>query len=129
MHTYFLLTTVVQPHSRGESLISDGRRRWLAGDAADVTAVGQHRSNVPRLIDAMRPRSIASARGFASATLELGVAMSRSPFTVDQECPLPRVWRLFRSMGLRHLVVLDGEHCVAGIITRADLLRSERNQS
>ena len=59
----------------------------------------------------------------AAARLELARVMNPSPFTVDPLCPLPRVWRLFRSMGLRHLVVLDGDHCVAGIITRADLLR------
>ena len=48
--------------------------------------------------------------------------MHQSPFTVDALCPLPRLWRLFRSMGMRHLVVLDEEHCVCGIITRKDLL-------
>ena len=69
----------------------------------------------------MRPQSAGADRGLAS-TLDLTAAMNRSPFTVDANCPLTRVWRLFRTMGLRHLVVLDEEHCVVGLITRADLL-------
>ena len=53
-----------------------------------------------------------------SAELDLKEVMNESPFTVEAHCPLPRVWRLFRTMGLRHLVVLDHDHCVTGIITR-----------
>lgn len=86
---------------------------------------GPHRSAVPRLIEALAPtstRKAGASRAFAMMSLDLAQIMQKSPFTIDELCPLPRVWRLFRSMGLRHLVVLDQEHCVVGIITRADLL-------
>ena len=86
---------------------------------------GPHRSAVPRLIEALAPtsgRKASASRAFAMMSLDLAQIMQKSPFTIDELCPLPRVWRLFRSMGLRHLVVLDQEHCVVGIITRADLL-------
>lgn len=33
--------------------------------------------------------------------------------------------RLFRTMGLRHLVVLKSDHVVVGIVTRANLLKHE----
>lgn len=85
-----------------------------------------HRSAVPRLIEALVPasstRNAGTSRAFAMMSLDLAQVMQKSPFTIDELCPLPRVWRLFRSMGLRHLVVLDQEHCVVGMITRADLL-------
>jgi CBS domain-containing protein len=94
--------------------------------AGDGNIRGPHRSAVPRLIEALVPgssaRSSGTSRAFAMMSLDLAQVMQKSPFTIDELCPLPRVWRLFRSMGLRHLVVLDQEHCVVGIITRADLL-------
>ena len=109
----------------GATLLADeGLRAALetaAGQRLSVGGSGTHRSNIPRLIERMRPQPTGADRGLAS-TLDLTAAMNRSPFTVDANCPLTRVWRLFRTMGLRHLVVLDEEHCVVGLITRADLL-------
>jgi CBS domain-containing protein len=117
----------------------------------DIAAARPHRSSVPRIIEAIESES-SSVRGgrstgsgsggsaqehrenstlggsgggrFAQASLDLRRIMHRTPFTVDALTPLQRVWRLFRAMGLRHLVVLDGNHCVCGMITRADLLQS-----
>ena len=42
-------------------------------------------------------------------------------YTVLQICPLPRVFTLFRTMGLRHLPVTDDQNCIVGLITRKDL--------
>lgn len=103
--------------ARGSASAGDGRLR------------GPHRSAVPRLIESLVPavsgRNSGTSRAFAMMSLDLTQVMQKSPFTIDELCPLPRVWRLFRSMGLRHLVVLDQEHCVVGIITRADLLAAD----
>ena len=49
-------------------------------------------------------------------------AMNVAPISVQIDCPLPRVHRLFRSMGLRHLVVVGRANEVVGMITREDLL-------
>lgn len=43
------------------------------------------------------------------------------PYTIRDRSPLSRVFRLFRTMGLRHLVVVDIGQRVVGIITRKDL--------
>jgi len=47
------------------------------------------------------------------------------PFTVRNVTPLSRVFRLFRTMGLRHLVVVDVGNRVVGIITRKDITHLE----
>jgi hypothetical protein len=48
--------------------------------------------------------------------------MNRSPFTVHHEFWSIFAYRLFRSMGLRHLPVVDDEDQVCGMITRKDLI-------
>ncbi|OAF67557.1 Chloride channel 7 alpha subunit [Intoshia linei] len=45
-----------------------------------------------------------------------------TPFTVPLTTPLPRVFRLFRGLGLRHLIVTQ-ENDICGIITRKELTR------
>ena len=34
----------------------------------------------------------------------------------------------FRTLGLRHLVVVNSDHCVTGVITRKDLIESRLEQ-
>ncbi|KAM4697562.1 LOW QUALITY PROTEIN: H(+)/Cl(-) exchange transporter 7 [Rhinophrynus dorsalis] len=46
-----------------------------------------------------------------------------TPYTVPQEASLPRVFKLFRALGLRHLVVVDNHNRVVGLVTRKDLAR------
>eukprot|EP00045_Choanoeca_perplexa_P017127 m.242911 g.242911 ORF g.242911 m.242911 type:complete len:811 (+) comp17456_c0_seq2:52-2484(+) len=60
--------------------------------------------------------------------MDLTPYMSPCPFTVWDDTRLPRVFNLFRTMGLRHLVVLKrGSAVVAGIITRKDLAHVSDN--
>ncbi|XP_075686805.1 H(+)/Cl(-) exchange transporter 7 isoform X2 [Rhinoderma darwinii] len=49
--------------------------------------------------------------------------MNPTPYTVPQEASLPRVFKLFRALGLRHLVVVDNHNRVVGLVTRKDLAR------
>lgn len=55
--------------------------------------------------------------------MDLTEFMNATPYTVPQETSLPRVFKLFRALGLRHLVVADGENRVVGLVTRKDLAR------
>jgi chloride channel 7 len=56
--------------------------------------------------------------------LDLRPYMNPTPFTVHARAPLLRAYRLFRSLGLRHLVVVNDCHDVVGILTRKDLIDS-----
>lgn len=55
--------------------------------------------------------------------VDLTEFMNPTPYTVPQDTSLPRVFKLFRALGLRHLVVVDDENRVIGLVTRKDLAR------
>ncbi|KAM3826954.1 H(+)/Cl(-) exchange transporter 7 isoform 3-T3 [Vipera latastei] len=55
--------------------------------------------------------------------MDLSEFMNPSPYAVPQEASLPRVFKLFRALGLRHLVVVDNQNQVVGLVTRKDLAR------
>ncbi|KAM4531859.1 H(+)/Cl(-) exchange transporter 7 isoform 1-T1 [Odontesthes bonariensis] len=54
--------------------------------------------------------------------MDLTEFMNTTPYTVPQDTSLPRVFKLFRALGLRHLVVVD-DNRVVGLVTRKDLAR------
>nr|CAD7400001.1 unnamed protein product [Timema cristinae] len=56
-------------------------------------------------------------------TIDMRPFMNQSPYTVQHSASLPRVFRLFRALGLRHLTVVNDSHEVVGIVTRKDLAR------
>ena len=53
--------------------------------------------------------------------VDLRNLLDRSPYVVHELMPLYRVARLFQSMGLRTLSVVDSRYSVVGTITREDL--------
>lgn len=54
--------------------------------------------------------------------LDLRPYMDTSCYVISSTASVLRTHREFRTMGMRHLVVLDGEHNVVGMITRKDIL-------
>ncbi|KAB0401473.1 hypothetical protein E2I00_009257, partial [Balaenoptera physalus] len=52
-------------------------------------------------------QSIHVSQDERECTMDLSEFMNPSPYTVPQEASLPRVFKLFRALGLRHLVVVD----------------------
>lgn len=55
--------------------------------------------------------------------VDLRSIMNTASHTVSYSSSLPRIYQLFRSLGLRHLVVIDDRNEVVGMITRKDLAR------
>jgi len=51
--------------------------------------------------------------------------MNQTPYLIQQNATLTRVFRIFRTMGLRHLPVVDNRSRVVGMITRKDLVNCE----
>lgn len=56
-------------------------------------------------------------------TINMQDFMNPSPYTVTEATSAPRLFRMFRALGLRHLTVVNLENRVSGIITRKDLIR------
>jgi chloride channel 7 len=57
------------------------------------------------------------------STIDLRMHMDRAPFTIHENVSLPRIFKLFRGLGLRHLIVVNDHNRVAGVITRINLAR------
>jgi len=57
--------------------------------------------------------------------LDLTHFMHLTPHVVHYKATLLRAFQIFRTMGLRHLVVVKGNNIVVGIITRKDLAHAE----
>ncbi|CAG9773741.1 unnamed protein product [Ceutorhynchus assimilis] len=56
-------------------------------------------------------------------SIDLRPFMNPSPYTVLHSTSLPRVFRLFRGLGLRHLPIVNDTNEVIGMVTRKDLAR------
>ncbi|XP_078096540.1 H(+)/Cl(-) exchange transporter 7 [Mustelus asterias] len=68
-------------------------------------------------------QSIHVSQDERNCTMDLTEFMNPTPYSVPGEASLPRVFRLFRALGLRHLVICDGSNGIIGIVTRKDLAR------
>jgi len=55
--------------------------------------------------------------------MDLSPFMNPTPSTVLSSTSLPQMFRIFRAIGLRHMVVLNDNNEVVGMITRKDLAR------
>ena len=53
--------------------------------------------------------------------MDISFYMDMSPITVQPKSTVLRLYSIFRGLGLRHLIVVDTEFCVAGIVTRNEL--------
>ncbi|CAH2106555.1 unnamed protein product [Euphydryas editha] len=56
-------------------------------------------------------------------TIDLRPFMNPSPYTLPHRASLPRLFRLFRALGLRHLPIVNDHNEVVGMVTRKDIAR------
>lgn len=61
--------------------------------------------------------------------VDLRSVMNTGSHTVSYTASFPRIYQLFRSLGLRHLVVIDDRNQVVGMITRKDLARYVKHRN
>ncbi|XP_048761275.2 H(+)/Cl(-) exchange transporter 7-like [Ostrea edulis] len=55
--------------------------------------------------------------------MNLEAYMNPAAYCVTDNALFPRIFKLFRALGLRHLVVVNKHHQVVGMVTRKDLAR------
>ena len=56
-----------------------------------------------------------------AARVDIRPFMQRHPFIVHADARLSRAYRLFRTMGLRHMYITPSKPQVVGVVTRKDL--------
>eukprot|EP00300_Choanocystis_sp_HF-7_P013890 c18490_g2_i1.p1 GENE.c18490_g2_i1~~c18490_g2_i1.p1 ORF type:complete len:784 (+),score=177.69 c18490_g2_i1:30-2381(+) len=124
------LVTLIESYqslSSPASLASDRR----GSDLRARLQVPQNSANISLGDDPKKEKEVVSTLRSSlteqdrSMVLDLEPVMNAGPHMVTPDCPLSRAYMLFCAMGLRHLVVVDHDHQVVGIITRKDLLRVE----
>ena len=62
------------------------------------------------------------ASAFASPQIDIKTYMNPSPLAVPLDFPAARAHGVFLSLALRHLIVVDDDYAVRGVITRKDLI-------
>jgi chloride channel 7 len=60
--------------------------------------------------------------------LDIRSYMDSAPYSINESSSIKRCYRLFRTMGLRHVTVVDGDHRVTGIVTRKDITESRLHE-
>ncbi len=117
----------IVPHSRLRELIATNAHHAFPVTSSDVPPGSANSGRVfagiisrQRIVELLTSKSDSSSEG---GLIDLRPHCDRSPYTVCETLPLRRVFRLFTTMGLRHLVVVDRQSLVVGMITRKDLLK------
>ena len=85
-----------------------------------------------RLAEQLEPRSDGPAKplpellaglreGDEARRLDVGAFMQMHPYVIPEDATASRAYKLFRTMGLRHLLVGRAQPYVVGLVTRKDL--------
>lgn len=61
--------------------------------------------------------------------IDLRPYMNLSPHSLNESSNLPRIFRLFRGLGLRHLVIVNLNNRVVGLVSRIDIAKYKAHVS
>lgn len=123
--------------SLGMKLIRRGSRR--GGMLVSATELGPQSRHSTRILEwhaleGIFPRypavkDIVLTEQQRQCYIDLRPYIHASPYTVSARTPANQTFRLFRDMGLRHIVVVDGNNDAVGMVTRHDLTHSALSKS
>uniref|UniRef100_H2Z225 CBS domain-containing protein n=1 Tax=Ciona savignyi TaxID=51511 RepID=H2Z225_CIOSA len=115
-----LLTVFIAPVAAGSGIPQI--KCFLNGERI---ALSVFRDSYPRYF----PLSLINvSEGEQQCHVDLRPFLNPSPYTVYENATLPRIFRLFRALGLRHLVVLDDDYKVVGMVSRKDIWKWEHTE-
>ncbi|XP_017027036.1 H(+)/Cl(-) exchange transporter 7 [Drosophila kikkawai] len=97
-----------------KSLYVENKRFWLP-----ETSIQTFRDVYPRYPSIKSVRKLDDKINY---TVDLAMFMNPSPVRVNPHDSVPRIFQIFRALGLRHLLVINNENRIAGIITRRDFI-------
>lgn len=99
------------------SFFDETKRHWES-----TISIEAFRNEYPRY-PSIKDIPIIHDKTAKNYTINLEIFMSPSPYAINQLTSVPRIFMLFRALGLRHLTVIDADNRVTGIITRKDFLK------
>jgi len=103
----------------GVSLLKDAAHLITQSGISGVPVVG----NDNQLLGVIGERDIILALDLLGLEIEVKDVMNPNPVSVRADQPLVEIFEMFRSQGLRRVIVCDEANKVIGIIGRRDLLR------
>ncbi|EDW02521.1 GH22038 [Drosophila grimshawi] len=97
-----------------KSLYVENKRFWLP-----ETSIQTFREVYPRYPSIKSVRPLDRKENY---TVDLSMFMNPSPVRVNNHDSVPKIFNIFRALGLRHMLVISNENRIAGIITRRDFI-------
>lgn len=105
---------------RSQLLILVKYKAFLEREASGPLSLSVFRDSYPRFYS-INLLNVSAAERELHINLEPYV--NPSPYVCHEDSSFPRIFRLFRALGLRHLVVVNDDYHVVGIVTRKDLYK------
>uniref|UniRef100_A0A336KZX9 Chloride channel protein n=1 Tax=Culicoides sonorensis TaxID=179676 RepID=A0A336KZX9_CULSO len=87
----------------------------------DNVSIEVFRNEYPRYPE-LKDINIHEDKALHNYHINMKMFMNPSPYSVHERTSVPRVFQIFRALGLRHLLVVNNDNHVKGIITRKDLI-------